>query len=85
MLETLFISGLIVLPLGAAVVLILYRARFFVVGIIGIVTIMMLIWAGLQFAAMFDDVPEGEPPVKSGPTALLDHAGDRIGVEAAGA
>ena len=59
MLETLFISGLIVLPLGVAVILILYRARFFVVGIIGIVTIMMLIWAGLRFAAMFDEVPEG--------------------------
>jgi hypothetical protein len=52
MLETLFISGLIVLPLGVAVILILYRARFFVVGIIGIVAILMLIWAGLRFAAM---------------------------------
>jgi hypothetical protein len=76
MLETLFISGLIVLPLGVAVILILYRARFFVVGIIGIVAILMLIWAGLRFAAMFDEVPEGEQSVQGGSTALLDQAGD---------
>jgi hypothetical protein len=77
MLETLFISGLIVLPLGVAVVLILYRARFFVVGIIGIVAIMMLIWAGLRFAAMFDGVPEGEvPAAQEGSSGHLERAGD---------
>jgi hypothetical protein len=78
MLETLFISGLIVLPLGVAVILILYRARFFVVGIIGIVTIMILIWAGLRFAAMFDEGPEGEQPAEGGSAALLDQAGDSV-------
>jgi hypothetical protein len=75
MLETLFIWGLIVVPLGIAVVLILYRARFFVVGILGMVAIMMLIWAGLRFAAMFDGVPDGEPPATlSGSTTQLDRA-----------
>jgi hypothetical protein len=89
MLETLFISGLIILPLGLAVVLILYRARFFVVGVVGIVAIMMLIWAGLWFAAMFDRGSEGESPVQSGPNARLDRAGDSalpaIGAGTAGA
>lgn len=85
MLETLFIWSLIFVPLGIAVVLILYRARFFVVGIIGIVAIMMLIWAGLRFAAMFDDAPAGEEPARSGPMALLDRVGDGIGAGVAGA
>jgi hypothetical protein len=77
MLETLFISGLIVLPLSVAVVLLLYRARFFVVGIIGIVAIMTLIWAGLRFAAMFDGVPEGEvPAAQEGSSGQLHRAGD---------
>jgi hypothetical protein len=89
MLETLFISGLIILPLAVAVVLMLYRARFFVVGIIGIVAIMMLIWAGLRFAAMFDDSPDGESPARGGPAAYLDGLGEgvlpAIGVEMADA
>jgi hypothetical protein len=67
----------------------LYRARLFVVGVIGIVAIMMLIWAGLRFAAMFDRGPEGGAPVQSGPNAHLDQSGDRtlpaIGAGIAGA
>lgn len=74
MLETLFIWGLILVPLGIAVVLILYRARFFVVGILGVVAIMMLIWAGLRFAAMFEEGPDGSPPVVNGGSAAsLDY------------
>ena len=56
MLETFFIWVFIILPLGVAVVLILYRARFFVVGMIVIATVMTLIWVGLRFAAMFNGV-----------------------------
>ena len=54
MLETLFISTLVVLPLAVAVVLIAYRARYFVLGIAVIVLVVMVIWGGIRIAAMFD-------------------------------
>jgi hypothetical protein len=58
MLETLFIWGLVLLPLAVAIVLIAYRARFFFLGITLIVLVMMLIWAGLKLAIMFSDEPD---------------------------
>jgi hypothetical protein len=70
MLETLFIWCLILIPLGIAVVLIAYRARFFIVGIIGIVTLMMLVWAGLRFAAMLDDGAAESVESRTEPTAM---------------
>ena len=61
MLRTLFISGLVLLPLVIAVVLIAYRARYFVLGIAAIVVLMMLIWAGLRIASMLDEGGAGRP------------------------
>jgi hypothetical protein len=55
MLETLFIWGLIIIPLGIAVVLVAYRARYFVVGIGVIILVMMLIWALLRFGIMLGE------------------------------
>jgi hypothetical protein len=54
MLKTLFIATLVVLPLAVAIVLIAYRARYFVLGIAAIVFVAMLMWAGIRIAAMFD-------------------------------
>ena len=67
MLKTLFISALVVLPLAVAVVLIAYRARYFVLGIAAIVLLVMLIWAGIRLAAMLDSGADSEPagPVRT--------------------
>lgn len=56
MLETLFVVGFVVLPLAIAVVLIIYRARFVVVGIAVLVAFLMLIWAVLTLSALVRDV-----------------------------
>ena len=56
--------------------LIAYRARFFIVGIIGIVTLMMLVWAGLRFAAMFDNGAAESVESKDDPTATLLRSSD---------
>jgi hypothetical protein len=77
MLKTLFVWCLVAIPLGIAVVLIAYRARFFMAGVIGIVTLMMLVWAGLRFAAMFDDGRTHQPMESTdGPTATQLHFQD---------
>jgi hypothetical protein len=55
MLKTFFISALVVLPLGIAVALIAYRARYFVLGIAVIVLVMALVWGGIRVAAMLDE------------------------------
>jgi len=66
MLETLFIWGLILLPLGIAIVLIAYRARFFILGIAGIALVLALIWAALRLGIMSSQGPEStQPPAGS--------------------
>jgi hypothetical protein len=77
MLTTLFVWCFVAVPLGIAVVLIAYRARFFLAGVIGIITLMMLVWAGLRFAAMFDDATAHQPMEATyGPTATQLHFQD---------
>lgn len=56
MLETLFVVGFVVLPLAIAVTLIIYRARFVVIGIAVLIAILMLIWAVLTLSVMVRDV-----------------------------
>jgi hypothetical protein len=56
MLETLFVVGFVVLPLAIAVVLIIYRARFVVIGIAVLVAFLMLIWAILTLSTLVRDV-----------------------------
>ena len=60
MLETLFIWGLVILPLAVALVLVAYRARYFVLGIAIIVLVMMLIWGILRLAVVWsgDPIPQ---------------------------
>lgn len=55
MLKTLFVIGFVAIPLALAFILILYRARFFLLGIGAIVLLLMLIWGGLRIAAIWDD------------------------------
>lgn len=55
MLEKLFIVGFIILPLAIAVGLIVYRARFFLIGIFVLVGFLMLVWTGLKLATVVDD------------------------------
>jgi hypothetical protein len=62
MLKTVFIATLVVLPLAVAIVLIAYRARYFVLGIAAIVFAAMLIWAGIRVAAMFDKSADSAAP-----------------------
>jgi hypothetical protein len=78
MLETLFIWGLIIIPLGIAVVLVAYRARYFVLGIGVIILVMMLIWALLRFGMMLgEDSSSGATNNESQPIACLRAEGDR--------
>jgi len=60
MLQTLFITGFILVPLALAFVLIAYRARFFIVGVAAIALLLVLLWGGLKLAVMWDEryVPE---------------------------
>jgi ABC-type Na+ efflux pump permease subunit len=60
MLKTVFIATLVVLPLGLAIALIAYRARYFVLGIVGIALLAVLMWGGIRLAAMFDEAPESQ-------------------------
>lgn len=55
MLQTLFITGFILVPLALALVLIVYRARFFIVGVAAIALLLMLVWGGLKLAVMWDE------------------------------
>jgi hypothetical protein len=54
MLKTFFIAALVILPLALAVVLIAYRARYFVLGIGVVVFVVAVIWGGIRIAAMFE-------------------------------
>ena len=66
MLETLLIWGLILLPLGIAIVLIADRARFFMLGIAGIVLVLALIWAALRLGIVSSQEPQStQPPAGS--------------------
>lgn len=56
MLETLFVVGFVVLPLAIAVILILYRARFVVIGVAVLVAFLMLIWGVLALSTLVQDV-----------------------------
>ena len=66
MLKTLFISTLVVLPLGVAIALIAYRARYFVIGVAAIVLLAMLVWGGIRLAAQFEGNGESQ---SAGPAA----------------
>jgi hypothetical protein len=76
MLKTFFISTLVVLPLAIAIVLIGYRARYFVVGIAAIVLLVMLVWSGIRVAAMFDS---GDESQSAGPAATPIACADASG------
>ncbi|QJP13430.1 hypothetical protein G3545_07030 [Starkeya sp. ORNL1] len=72
MLETLFVVGFVVLPLAIAVVLILYRARFVVIGIAVLVVFLMLIWAVLTLSALVRDVRSPGAPSLTMPGNCTD-------------
>jgi len=55
MLETLFVVGFVVLPLAIAVILIIYRARFVVIGVAVLVAFLMLIWGILTLSTLVQD------------------------------
>lgn len=75
MLKTFFVSALVILPLALAVVLIAYRARYFVLGIGVVVFVVAVIWGGIRIAAMFepDENPQSAGPVAT-PIACFDRA-----------
>ena len=76
MLKTFFIATLVVLPLAVAVGLIAYRARYFVVGVVVIVLVTMLIWAGIRVAALMDKDALSQPAEPaSKPIACHERAG----------
>jgi hypothetical protein len=62
MLKTLFVAILVVLPLAVAVVLIAYRARYFVLGLAVIVVIAAVIWAGIWLNVFLSADTTGQPP-----------------------
>lgn len=79
MLETLFIWGLILVPLGVAVVLIAYRARYFVLGVALIILLMMLIWGALRLGIMFGESPAPLAIEMNGqPIACVGAEGDAL-------
>ena len=55
MLQTLFITGFILVPLALAFVVIAYRARYFILGVAAIGLLLVLLWGGLKLAVMWDD------------------------------
>ncbi|MCK0209443.1 hypothetical protein MWN33_15520 [Starkeya koreensis] len=67
MLETLFVIGFVLIPLAVAVVLILYRARFLVVGLAGIVLVLVLIWMVLKASDIVERSFEPREPALSMP------------------
>ena len=76
MLKTFFISTLVVLPLAVAIVLIAYRARYFVAGIAAIALLVMLVWGGIRVAAMFDSGGESQSAGPGAtPIACVDPSG----------
>jgi hypothetical protein len=76
MLKTVFIATLVVLPLGLAIALIAYRARYFVLGIAAIFLLAALMWGGIRVAAMLDESPESQSAgPASTPIACVDPDG----------
>lgn len=67
MLETLFVIGFVLLPLAVAVVLILYRARFFVLGLAGIVAFLVVIWVVLKTSDIVERTFDPRVPAHSMP------------------
>ncbi|MGA0562927.1 hypothetical protein ACO2RV_10790 [Ancylobacter sp. VNQ12] len=74
MLETLFVVGFVLLPLAIAVVLILYRARFVVIGIIALIAVLMLIWSVLKATDIIGRTFDAETPARSMPGNCVDPA-----------
>lgn len=54
MLETFFVWAFIILPLCTAVVLIFYRARYFMLGVLAITVAIALVWTVLHLVDRFD-------------------------------
>jgi hypothetical protein len=54
MLQTFFIWTFIVLPLGIAVAVMLYRSRWFILGIAAVAAAMAVIWGVLTLATSVD-------------------------------
>jgi len=77
MLETLFVIGFVLLPLTIAVVLILYRARFVVIGIVALIAVLMLIWATLKATDIIGRTFDPEAPARSMPGNCTDPAQGR--------
>lgn len=67
MLETLFVIGFVLLPLAIAVVLILYRARFLVIGLSAIVLLLGLIWMVLKASDIVERTLDPREPASSMP------------------
>lgn len=67
MLETLFVVGFVLFPLTIAVILIAYRARFVILGIIALVLLLVLIWVALKAANIVDRTFDPELPARSMP------------------
>ena len=72
MLQTLFITGFILVPLTLAFVMIAYRARFFIVGVAAIALLLVLLWGGLKLAVMWDE--------RHGPETMGLHTGTPLHV-----
>lgn len=67
MLETLFVIGFVLIPLAIAVVLILYRARFLVIGLSAIVLVLVLIWMVLKASDIVERSFDPGEPARSMP------------------
>lgn len=48
MLQTFFVWGFIILPLCAAIILMFFRARLFLLGVLGLVVAMALVWTAIN-------------------------------------
>ena len=77
MLETLFVVGFVLLPLALAVALILYRARFVVIGIIVLIAILVLIWSVLKATDIIGRNFHPETPARSMPGNCAEGAQGR--------
>jgi hypothetical protein len=47
-LQTFFVWGFIVLPLCAAIILIFFRARLFLLGVLALIVAMVLVWTAIN-------------------------------------
>lgn len=73
MLKTLFVVGFVAVPLGLAFLLILWRARWFILGVAAIALLLMLIWSGLRIAALWEESPGGITALLTGPSCSIAH------------